>query len=667
MIPDCSPVEHVTFNGFFMIRRHRGTVPFSGRFFSFFLFFSLSLFLTSLPVYGENSPSPEIHTDTQSNTPGKISEDIYLRIDGPISGPPAPKMKYPESYGESFVSDNRSILWIFIQQHFFLGSFIIGVPMMAWMLELFSFFRRKANPTGSKKYDALAGEFMRIALPFYPLTIIFGFFLLAAFVFLYADFFKYMSTVFKPVMYWYGIAFFMENVLLYAYTLTWRRWQEGSQKRKHLILGGATVFNGLVIIYLANALMAFMMSPSGIDAEGHYLGNIWNAVNTALWNPLNIHRILASIMFSGAVIAAYAAFKMMTTRDPEKKAHYDWMGHVSIMIAIVNLFILPFAGYWFAKAIFIYRQRMGVTLMGGQLSWPFIMQAMLIGLIFMTVSYYLWQGTARMHGTHRYRHLVKYMMMVLAVAFMIWATPHTIPATSGEFKAMGGTQHPIVGYYGTMAAKNTAINTMILSFGICYIIFQRCNKQITVSWSRWGNRAMILLFAGTEAYVIFIGVYGFFIPAALRVKLAFPQFAATMGALGGGMILNLAMLRRSKLLGPIQWGKLPTGGSVALFSLAVFISTTMVLMGYIRSSVRLDWHITEVMRDTTPWAATPPMSYSMSMVLLNVVIFWCIAALIFRSGSTRSVSIPYIRPEGMSDLATQEKISSDRPTGTEFS
>ncbi len=627
---------------------------FSKRLSALALFFCLSIFLSVLPVYGDSPASPEVQ--------GITGTDIYLGVEGVISGPPAPKLTYPESYGESLVSDNRTVLWIIIQQHFFLGSFIIGVPMMAWMLELFSYFTRKANPEGSKKYDALAGEFMRLALPFYPLTIIFGFMLLAAFIFLYADFFEYMSTVFKPVYYWYGIAFFMENVFLYGYTLTWQRWQSGTKKRYHLFLGAATVFNGLVIIYLANALMAFMMSPSGIDAEGRYLGNIWNAVNTALWNPLNIHRILASIMFSGAVIAAYAGFKMLTTDDPVKKAHYDWMGHVSIMVAIVNLFILPFAGYWFAKEIFIYRQRMGVTLMGGELSWPFIMQATLIGLIFMTVSYYLWQGTSRMHGTDRYRHLVKYMMMLLGAAFLVWITPRTLPATGGEFKAMGGSQHPVVGYYGTMAAKNTAINTMILSFGICYLIYQRCNKQIMVSWARWGNLAIISLFVLAEAYIIFVGVYGFFIPANVRVKLAFPQFSVTMMALASGMILNWMMLRRSKLLGAIQWGKLPTSGAFSLFFLAVFISTTMVLMGYIRSSVRLDWHITEVMRDTTPWAATPPMSYSMSMVLLNVVIFWCIAALLFRSGKTRSVSIPFIKPEGMAELGGPEKLPSEGPS-----
>ncbi len=617
----------------------------------FLSYFLLTLFLFQ-PAFAEE-PIP---SETLS---GEVSKDIYYKVDGPVSGPPAPKMSYPESYGRSGGIDGRSILWFFIQQHFFMGSFILGVPMIAWMIELFGHLRRRHDREQSEKQDQLAREIMEIGMPFYPITIFFGVALLGAFLFLYNSFFLYMAGLFRPVVYLYALCFILESVLLYGYTLTWERWRRGDRKWLHLSVGALTVTNGVVIVCLANAWMAFMMSPAGIDAEGRYLGDVWRIMHTALWNPLNVHRILASIMFSGAVIAAYAAYKMLTTRDPARRAHFDWMGHVNIMIAIVNLFLLPFAGYWFAKMIFIYRQRMGVTLMGGQMSWPFVIQAMLIGLIFMTVTYYLWQGTSRMNGSERYNHLVNYLLVILTVSFIIWTTPHTLPASQSEVKQMGGAQHPIVGYYGTMAAKNTAINTMILAFGLCMIIFKRCNKEITVAWRKWGNLALIVLFAGAELTVIYLGVYGFYVPANVRVRFAFPQFMAAMVALGGGYFLNWLMLRRSRSLGPIQWGKLPVGGAVALFSLAVFITMTMALMGYIRSSVRLDWHITEIMHDATPWAPTPSLTYAVGMVVLNVAIFWLLAAFIFWAGSGRRIALPSKAIEGSGELPeTNESLPS---------
>lgn len=619
--------------------------------YTLFFFFFLTFF---------TAPAFASQTESSSPTGPEISRDIYYHTEGPVSGPPAPKMSYPETYGrgEGFI-DGRSLLWIFIQQHFFLGSFILGVPMIAWMIELYSHFRRRRNREQSEKQDRFAREIMEIGMPFYPITIFFGVALLGAFLFLYNSFFQYMAQLFRPVVYLYALCFVLESILLYAYTLTWERWRRGDAKWLHLSVGALTVTNGVIIVCLANAWMAFMMSPAGIDSQGRYLGNVWRIMHTVLWNPLNVHRILASIMFSGAVIAAYAAYKMLTTRDPARRAHFDWMGHVAIMIAIVNLFLLPFAGYWFAKMIFIYRQRMGVTLMGGQMSWPFVIQAMLIGLIFMTVTYYLWQGTSRMNGSERYGHLVNYLLVILTVSFIIWTTPHTLPASQSEIKEMGGAQHPIVGYYGTMAAKNTAINTMILAFSLCMIIFKRCNKEITVAWRKWGNVALIALFGGAELIVIFLGVYGFYVPANVRVRFAFPQFMAAMVALGGGYLLNWLMLRGSRSLGPIQWGKLPVGGAVALFSLAVFITMTMALMGYIRSSVRLEWHITEIMQDVTPWAPTPSLTYAVGMVLLNVAIFWLLAALIFWAGGGRRVVLSSKAIEGSGELAkTNESLPS---------
>ena len=425
----------------------------------------------------------------------------------------------------------------------------------------------------------------------------------------------------------------------------------------HLGLGLLTCLNGVAIIGLANALMSFMMSPQGVDAQGRFQGDLWAIIQTPFWNPLNVHRVFASMMFSGVMIAAYAAFSMLTTSDHAKRAHLDRMGHIAIMIAIVNLLLLPFAGYWFAKEIFIFRQRMGMTLMGGELSWLFVVQAMLIGFIFMTFIYYAWQGTARLQGSERYRYLVKYLFWTLMICFLIWTTPHTLPGTESEFKAMGGAQHPVVGYYGTMSAKNTAINTMILTCGLCFIILKRCNKTMTISWRRWGNIMLAALFVVAEAFILFVGIYGVLIPAHIRVALAFPQFIVAIATLIIGYLINLFMLKDAKIIGPIQWGNLPRSGSIALIALAFFITTTMALMGYIRSSVRLNWHITEIMEDTTPWSGTLPFFDGLGMVLFNVLLFTVVSFVIFRVANIRlSISLPDAKSANVSHAATIETL-----------
>ncbi|MEK7286096.1 MAG: cytochrome ubiquinol oxidase subunit I [Nitrospirota bacterium] len=564
---------------------------------------------------------------------------LYAKGDT-ASPTPAPKMSYPESYGGFQSVNHRALLWIFIQQHFYLGSFIIGTPMIAWLIELFAFYIGRKKMKEWQALDKIAYHIMQIGFPFYTFTIISGIVLLCGFAVLYPIFSRYMAGLFRPIFYLYALAFFLESLLFYAYSNSWRATIANREKVIHLGVGFLLCLNGILIICLANALMSFMMSPKGIDASGRFLGNLWEIVHTPFWNPLNVHRVMASIMFSGAVIAAYAAFRMLRSSDLEERAYFDRMGHITILLAITNLCLLPMAGYWFAKEIFIFRQRMGMTLMGGELSWLFVVQAMLLGFIFMTVIHYLWQGTTRMEGAHRYRPFSKYLLLLFLISFLIWTTPHTLPATSTEFQQMGGSQHPIIGYYGTMGAKNTAINTMILTFSIAFIIFKRCNKEIMVSWRRFGNGALFFLFGMAEVMIIVLGVYGHFIPANIRVSLAFPQFIAAISALILGVFLNFCMLKGAKTIGPIQWGNLPRSGAISLFVLALLIATTMALMGYIRSSVRLNWHITEIMEDVTPWSQAFPILQALGMVLFNVFLFLLLFVLIFRFAQSDCITYP---------------------------
>ena len=111
-----------------------------------------------------------------------------------------------------------------------------------------------------------------------------------------------------------------------------------------------------------------MMSPAGVDEQGRYLGNIWHVLHTALWNPLNVHRILGNMAFGGGVVAAYAAYRFLSAKNDEERAHYDWMGYIAMSLGVAFLIPLPFAGYWLMREVYAYRQQMGITLMGG-LAW----------------------------------------------------------------------------------------------------------------------------------------------------------------------------------------------------------------------------------------------------------------------------------------------------------
>jgi hypothetical protein len=373
---------------------------------------------------------------------------------------------------------------------------------------------------------------------------------------------------------------------------------------------------------LANAWAAFMMSPAGVDEQGRFLGNSWHLLHSALWNPLNVHRFLADIMSGGAVVLAYACYRFFTAKTDEERAYFDWVGYIFLFVTVCALLPMPIAGYWLMRSVYSFSQSMGVTMMGGLLTWLFVVQALLIGALFLGINYYLWQSMARIKGGERYQLYYQFLLGALTLALFIWLTPHTVLMSPGEVKAMGGAQHPVVGNYGVMSSKNGAVNVMILLTALSFLYYRRANRTMTVSWLKTGNIAIGTLYTIGLLHVIWLSIYGFYLPANIRVGLSSPQAFTTLTVIVAGVLINRAMLKGAIVHGPIHWGKISVRGMVGLFGLAAAFTWVMGLMGYIRSSGRLSWHVSELMADVSPWAFTPDLEFAAKMVTLNMIVFW---------------------------------------------
>ena len=94
-------------------------------------------------------------------------------------------------------------------------------------------------------------------------------------------------------------------------------------------------------------------------------------------------------------------------------------------------------------------------------------------------------------------------------------------------------------------------------------------------------------------------------------------------------IIDVFMFRKAKLVGGIVWGKMPARSQYALILLCVVIVILMGLMGFIRSGLRMDWHVYGVLQDTSQWAYTPTLSYMGRIVGLIVVLFLGLVAFVF--------------------------------------
>src|SRR5207244_10980141 len=103
------------------------------------------------------------------------------------------------------------------------------------------------------------------------------------------------------------------------------------------------------------------------------------------------------------------------------------------------------------------------------------------------------------------------LLIRLELGPIVAATPHTMIADSKELAPMGGSHHPFLGALGVMSAKNTAVNLMILTTFLSFLMYRRANKRPVVPWARTGTIIQGAMFAVAAAVVLFYGIRGYFV------------------------------------------------------------------------------------------------------------------------------------------------------------
>jgi cytochrome bd-type quinol oxidase subunit 1 len=521
-------------------------------------------------------------------------------------------------YRQFPIVGSRVAIWAVAQLHLLFAAFVLAVPLFAFIIECIGY------KTGEERYDKLAYEFTKLLSTSFSLTATFGAFLTFMLIALYPKFTNYLMSVFSATFLPYVLLFFAEAFFLYTYYYGWKKFHP----LVHLGLGLGLNLVGTAIMFIANAWLTFMMSPRGISDSGALL-SVWDAVYNYTWMPINVHRVIANIAFGGSVAAAYAAFKFLQAESDEERAHYDWMGYIGNMVAISAFLPLPFAGYWLAKEIYAYSQTLGLTMMGGAFSWLFIIQAVLIGNLFLAANYYLWLGMGRVAGQQPLQKFIKFLLIGIAVCFAVWATPRSIIATVSELRAMGGSTHPILGYLGVMSAKNTAVNILILTTFMSFLLYRRTGKIATVSWAKMGHAAQLTIFATAAFIVVFLGVYGYFVEATVRIGLSVPQVSSVLAAMVSITAIDVFLYRGASKTGEVRWGRIPVISQYVLIFIAVTFTWLMGLMGYVRSGLRQHWHVYGVVRDTSVDAFTPTLGFATRVVSVTVLLFFLLIGFVF--------------------------------------
>ena len=194
---------------------------------------------------------------------------------------------------------------------------------------------------------------------------------------------------------------------------------------------------------------------------------------------------------------------------------------------------------------------------------------------------------------------------------------------------MGGSSHPVLGYLGVMSAKNTAVNILILTTFMSFLLYRRTGKVATVAWAKMGHAAQLTIFAGAALFVIFLGIYGYFVEATVRIGLSVPQVLSVLFAMVSIMAIDIFLFRGARKTGEVRWGRIPAISQYVLIFIAVTFTWLMGLMGYVRSGLRQHWHVYGVIRDQSVDAFTPTLGFATKVVSVTVLLFFLLIGLVF--------------------------------------
>ena len=283
---------------------------------------------------------------------------------------------------------SRLAVWAVAQLHLNFAAFILGVPIFAVIIEIIGW------RTGESRYDWLSHELVKLTFAAFSTTALLGALLLFLFVGYYPKFWAYMTSIFFPTYWIYALLFFAETFTVYLWYYGWD-WLTGSRKWIHVSLG-----------VLLEPLRHRHPVRGQLVGHVHDLAGRHHGIGRAAGERMGGHHQLHVDAHQHPPRDRQRRLRRRSLRPRTPPTASCWPARTrsartttgwatsATSWRSVRLLVLPFAGYWLGREIYAFNQTMGITMMGGFMSWLWIIQAFLIGVLFLAANYYLWVGWA---------------------------------------------------------------------------------------------------------------------------------------------------------------------------------------------------------------------------------------------------------------------------------
>ena len=163
--------------------------------------------------------------------------------------------------------------------------------------------------------------------------------------------------------------------LVLAPLLVWWRNSFGTMRAgRHALLGVAVLFWQTLFMVLIVELDAFNITPART-------GLIQSTLNPA-YIPLLVHRLIGNVSWTALFLAGFAVLRMMRAADDRERWFQSWAARVNLRIGVITGVFMPIGGFALVETLRQTQAGYFANLVSGSAAYLFILQAVLLGAVF---------------------------------------------------------------------------------------------------------------------------------------------------------------------------------------------------------------------------------------------------------------------------------------------
>jgi len=163
--------------------------------------------------------------------------------------------------------------------------------------------------------------------------------------------------------------------LVLAPLLVWWRNSFGKMRAgRHALLGVAVLFWQTLFMVLIVELDAFNITPART-------GLLQSTLNPA-YIPLLLHRLIGNVSWTALFLAGFAVLRMMRSADEGQRWFQSWAARVNLRIGMITGVLMPVGGFALVETLKQTQAGFFDNLVSGSAAYLFIIQAVLLGVVF---------------------------------------------------------------------------------------------------------------------------------------------------------------------------------------------------------------------------------------------------------------------------------------------